>query len=158
MDVNKSHCAGCGTCLQVCPTNAIQLVDNKAWIDARLCNGCQACAEVCPSDAIITTPPITIPILPTVRTSRSAKSADMTLTQMRERKLLTEHSRVIAPAVSATLLFLGREIAPRVASAVVETLLNRTHPSPITSSRKDHQRRLRKRARGIDQNSQGSTK
>ncbi|MGB9802421.1 4Fe-4S dicluster domain-containing protein [Desulfofundulus sp.] len=55
-EVNQRKCAGCGTCVQLCPYSAIKLVEDKgklrAKIDEALCAGCGACAAACPSGVI----------------------------------------------------------------------------------------------------------
>jgi ferredoxin len=45
-------CIGCGKCVEVCPFEAIILVDNLAYIDFEKCKLCRKCAPVCPTDAI----------------------------------------------------------------------------------------------------------
>jgi len=64
--IDKSKCAGCGTCVKHCPEGTIKLVDrdekelkkNKnlskkvAEIDYDFCKGCGVCAQVCPFKAI----------------------------------------------------------------------------------------------------------
>jgi ferredoxin len=154
MYVDETRCTSCGACLQVCPSNAIRLVDDKTRIDAALCNDCRACVEVCPSDAIIAALPAIVPAARTTRAPLPIRSAQILLTPIGETKALTTRARVIAPAVGAALTFLGREVAPRVASAVVETLLNhaaeRTGSQSTPSIRKDRQRRLRRRTRGTE--------
>ncbi len=53
LKVNKSKCAGCGACLQVCPYGAIKIGDdNKAVIDKEKCRHCGKCREICPFGAI----------------------------------------------------------------------------------------------------------
>lgn len=44
-------CTGCGTCTDVCPTEAIQIRDDKAIITID-CVDCGACTRVCPEGAI----------------------------------------------------------------------------------------------------------
>ncbi len=44
-------CTGCGLCVDVCPVQAIALVDGHATI-APSCKGCGRCATVCPADAV----------------------------------------------------------------------------------------------------------
>ena len=48
-DINK--CAGCGACVDVCPTNAISILDDlktmNAVIDENKCIGCNSCKNVC---------------------------------------------------------------------------------------------------------------
>ena len=50
--VNRNLCIGCGKCLQVCPNQAIAIVDAKAKINQGLCSECYRCVEVCPREAI----------------------------------------------------------------------------------------------------------
>ena len=46
------ECMGCGDCQDgVCFVNAIQIIDGQAVIDES-CRGCGRCVEVCPTDAI----------------------------------------------------------------------------------------------------------
>ncbi len=154
MYVDKTRCAGCGACLSVCASNAIHLVNDYAQIDAALCNDCRACVEVCPSDAILTALPAIIPSSRATRAPLPIRSAQILPTRLGETKGLTVRTRVIAPAVGAALTFLGREVAPRVASAVVETILNhaaeRTGLPSTPSVRQDRPRRLRRRTRRTD--------
>ena len=49
--VNKDECNACGSCVDVCPTDAITLEDT-AVVNADECNECQACVDECPSEAI----------------------------------------------------------------------------------------------------------
>jgi Pyruvate/2-oxoacid:ferredoxin oxidoreductase delta subunit len=52
MWVDVTRCTGCGACVEVCPVEAIALVDGKAHIDEKLCTGCGACVSACPEDAV----------------------------------------------------------------------------------------------------------
>ncbi|MBS3814959.1 MAG: 4Fe-4S binding protein, partial [Hadesarchaea archaeon] len=53
----KTNCTACGTCVQVCPVNAIELIESNGekipQIDLSKCVGCGACMESCPVNAII---------------------------------------------------------------------------------------------------------
>lgn len=49
--VNPDKCTGCGTCTDVCPTEAIVLDHGKAVI-GMACVDCGACPRVCPEGAI----------------------------------------------------------------------------------------------------------
>ena len=51
--VNEDLCTGCGTCIKLCPYNAIQK-DEKgiAKVNEVLCKGCGLCAASCPEKAI----------------------------------------------------------------------------------------------------------
>jgi uncharacterized Fe-S center protein len=45
-------CTGCGSCMKVCPKDAIGIVEQKSVIDPGLCIGCFECMHVCPEHAI----------------------------------------------------------------------------------------------------------
>jgi len=59
--VNEARCAGCGTCVELCPFEAItlrtvhdfdaNLFKKVAVVDVTQCQGCGACACGCPSSA-----------------------------------------------------------------------------------------------------------
>ena len=50
--VVTNSCVGCGDCLDVCPVDAIIMVDGKAVIDADKCILCEICIRSCTYDAI----------------------------------------------------------------------------------------------------------
>ncbi len=50
--VDKELCIGCGTCVEKCNAEAIELEDAIAVIDEEKCIGCGLCAHHCPEDAI----------------------------------------------------------------------------------------------------------
>lgn len=39
-------------CIHECPTDAIEIKENKAWVNEALCIGCGICTAVCPTEAI----------------------------------------------------------------------------------------------------------
>jgi len=61
---NPEMCIGCGKCVEVCPYNAIELIEltqefedvslvvKKSFIHPALCKGCGTCAATCPNGAI----------------------------------------------------------------------------------------------------------
>jgi len=49
--VDLEKCTGCATCVDACPTNAIQMSDNHAVITDE-CVECSACVDACPTEAI----------------------------------------------------------------------------------------------------------
>jgi NAD-dependent dihydropyrimidine dehydrogenase PreA subunit len=50
IDVEK--CSGCGSCVEVCPNDAIELVEGRAVIAAEACAGCGVCVDECPNEAL----------------------------------------------------------------------------------------------------------
>ena len=51
--VDQKKCIGCGTCVQMCPVNAISFnADGKAQIDKTKCIKCGTCEIACPVNAI----------------------------------------------------------------------------------------------------------
>lgn len=45
-------CIGFGSCVEVCPFGAIEVVDNVAIVNSDICVGCGACADICPHKVI----------------------------------------------------------------------------------------------------------
>ncbi len=50
--IDYDKCTRCGACAEVCPYNAVELVDSKYVIDEIICEGCLTCSLVCPEKAI----------------------------------------------------------------------------------------------------------
>jgi thioredoxin reductase/NAD-dependent dihydropyrimidine dehydrogenase PreA subunit len=55
--INDDRCVGCDACIDVCPTDVLELIDNKSRV-ARFddCIGCEQCAMVCPTAALVMHP------------------------------------------------------------------------------------------------------
>ncbi|MFX0074617.1 MAG: 4Fe-4S binding protein [Candidatus Hermodarchaeota archaeon] len=51
-EVIEDDCVGCGTCLDLCPMNTIELNGPIAKVDDSKCIGCGICAHHCPEQAI----------------------------------------------------------------------------------------------------------
>jgi ferredoxin len=45
-------CDGCGTCIAVCPANALILNENSLEIDHARCTECGICVSICPFSAL----------------------------------------------------------------------------------------------------------
>jgi len=50
--IDMDLCTGCKKCMDVCPTEAISIINKKALLNSDLCNKCRACVSVCPVEAI----------------------------------------------------------------------------------------------------------
>ena len=55
MAVSKSKCDLCDCCNAVCPTDAIDIVQEKWHLIADRCIGCEMCVPLCPNDALYMT-------------------------------------------------------------------------------------------------------
>ncbi len=52
--INDDRCTGCDACVAVCPTNVLDLVDNKSRVlRFQDCIQCEACAWACPTNALV---------------------------------------------------------------------------------------------------------
>jgi NAD-dependent dihydropyrimidine dehydrogenase PreA subunit len=51
--INDENCIGCGTCVQMCPMETIELEDTIAVLNEDKCIGCGICVHNCPEEAII---------------------------------------------------------------------------------------------------------
>ena len=49
--IDQTLCAGCATCVTVCPVEAIEC-PGMAEVEADICTECLECLDFCPTDAI----------------------------------------------------------------------------------------------------------
>ena len=61
--VKKKICKGCKKCKEICPAQAIKMVDNKPVIDRKKCIKCFCCQEFCPFAAMVVHRPLAAKIL-----------------------------------------------------------------------------------------------
>jgi len=52
--VDRESCGYCGTCVGVCPADAIDLIDLHLNVNIERCTGCLTCVKVCPVGALDT--------------------------------------------------------------------------------------------------------
>lgn len=153
IQVEQALCAGCGVCVEACPTDAICLYDGKALIDAVLCDGCGACVKACPNEALCrvaepATEGTREPSLPMVI------EPPLEVVPAGQRNLASWR-RVVLPAVGGALSWVGREIVPRLAPLAVDVLdatLERrrrlepdTRPSQSVTTARERPRQGRRR-------------
>ncbi len=50
--VDSEICTGCGDCVEECPSGAIVLENDKAFINMEDCIRCASCHELCPEEAV----------------------------------------------------------------------------------------------------------
>ena len=50
--IDKDTCTGCENCVEICPVDAIKMVDDKAEVSDDDCIDCGQCVDECPVDAI----------------------------------------------------------------------------------------------------------
>jgi len=51
--VNKDKCDGCGTCVDVCPVEVFEVIEEKSTVkNPNECLACRACEVQCPNSAI----------------------------------------------------------------------------------------------------------
>lgn len=108
--VDENRCSGCGVCVPVCPTGAINLRGGVAVIDQERCTECEACFHACPEQAILSVSD-RILVAEQDRAAEVATAAPPRATSIAARA---------APALAATLLFIGREVIPRAADYVLD--------------------------------------
>ncbi len=116
--VNDALCTGCGVCVDVCPNDAIQVVNDLAHIDQDLCQECESCLDACPPGAIVQVhDPVEtdklVPVRPVVESASKAIEVAPSMVPQ-------QTSGGIRPWVEMALAFVGREIVPRVVDALSE--------------------------------------
>ena len=51
-ETNLTECIGCGACADICPVDAVRMIDDKPEVDKNWCIGCGVCAVSCPAEVI----------------------------------------------------------------------------------------------------------
>ncbi|MEJ2169322.1 MAG: 4Fe-4S binding protein [Desulfobacterales bacterium] len=50
--IDPETCKQCGICKEVCPDDAVRVIDDQYVIDYDFCKGCGICAHECTAEAI----------------------------------------------------------------------------------------------------------
>jgi len=53
ISIDRQACNGCGLCVEVCPSGALQLMDSLLQVDNNLCQECELCVDICPQNALV---------------------------------------------------------------------------------------------------------
>lgn len=113
--IDEERCTGCGTCVDACPAGAICVLEGVAHIDREECIECEACLSACPETAILSVSEGALvkeePVAPARTDSR--------------RPVGVPRAAKVAPWVGAALAFVGREIVPRLANQLLDSLVRR---------------------------------
>jgi len=53
VNIDKDKCTGCGECVDICPADVLEIVDEKCEpTKIEECLGCESCVETCPESAV----------------------------------------------------------------------------------------------------------
>ena len=117
LTIELDRCDGCGDCVGVCPEGAIQLVSGLAQINSELCTECEVCVQACPSGAIRVARPVAVREEPVVAVAERPRPS------------------TLATLAGAALSFIGSQLLPRAADAIVNALDRRLSEKPADESR-----------------------
>jgi NAD-dependent dihydropyrimidine dehydrogenase PreA subunit len=116
LTIELNRCDGCGACVEVCPEGALSLIDGVARIDSGSCTECEACVQACPTGAIKVARPVAVREEPTAAVAERRRPS------------------TLATLVGATLSFIGSQLLPRAADAIVKALDRRLSEKPAAES------------------------
>jgi ferredoxin len=161
--INTERCDGCGVCVDVCAAGAIYLVGGKAAVDDALCRdfrekmatGTAACVAACPAEALTLTEWSQMP--QRVMTGVPARQPQPEAVVVRSGPMPVSLRAKVLPVVGAAMAWAGREIVPRLADYLLQSLDRRATngraatrvPANGSASNKGQQgKRHRRRRRG----------
>lgn len=53
VEIDLDRCVGCGRCVELCPSRALALENERARVVRDVCIGCDHCAAACPTEAVL---------------------------------------------------------------------------------------------------------
>lgn len=112
--IDQSVCTVCGCCVDICPTEAIRIVDGKARVYPEICTGCGDCVVVCPTQAISLLEPEGKRML--VPSDQMRKDRPINVTSP---SVLDE----VVPWAGAALILLGKNIAQNLTQNLADALI-----------------------------------
>lgn len=129
--VDSERCHGCGECASICPTAAITLQGDIAFIDEHLCSGCEACLSACPQNAIL---PIEAPEPVLIQEAELAP-------QPVQPEMISAPTQGAAlslrdwalPAIGSALVWTAQELVPRLASLALDLVDQRIQSTRLVS-------------------------
>ncbi|MFV9690480.1 MAG: FAD-binding protein [Desulfobacteria bacterium] len=98
ISVDSEMCTGCGSCVDICPADAIELIDEKAVVNEDECQLCGSCEAECEAGAI------------TIKSDKKSKDG-VDLSEYQGVWVVSEQRRGCMPPVVYQLLGKGRELA-----------------------------------------------
>ena len=130
--IRAARCTGCGRCLETCPTGALYLVEGEIALDETLCNECGACVPVCPAEALAVVERVDLPV------AVATAAADSPVISRTSVGRMNIASVAVLPALGAVLRWTAREVVPRVASYVLDSLDRREQQTSTVSLNSDY--------------------
>lgn len=152
IQIDDRLCSACGACVDVCPRQAIRIVDGGAVVDSAACDDCGQCVPVCPRDAILW-----VDVFAPETSGGSVTVCEPV--SIATTSWMPTRAAAVWPLVGSALLWAGREIVPRVADLALDVLVRRASRSTaprdaaIASglSAGGRRRRQRQRKKGVHQ-------
>jgi len=132
IQIDSRLCDGCGSCVDICPVDAISLRDQRAAVAAEVCTECGACVGVCPREAIL--------LVEMVEPAASASWLAMPIAAPLQvapvvavsSAPVPHRASALWPLLGSALAWAGREVAPRLADLALTVWERRAARSPLS--------------------------